>query len=377
MVANSDNNNHSEAYRLDYTSLPLTPTNYNNCNPRTTTTTTDQYTNLIFNNNNNHLNQGQPQNLLPTPTNASNCYKRSNSLTNFLSFNQEDQQGIKDSDKKNNRAKQIIASFQMGEFFEELKDEFLPNRTAAPSGGGARSVNRVMEYNPQEDEGFSVMSVTIRPKKYWDMGMLIAVVYSYVPHVMVPVFLWRIWYLADVFSVEGLVLLSLVACVNDFGVKRIYKQVRPVTSRAHGYGMPSSHCACSWATMLWGIYEIWIGEAGTLISRDIIPTDFPDIAYEILAPLPLWPALYHTFLIVFIFFPMPWARVKVGDHTVKQSAVGCLVGLLVGAFYCFAILEGGAEWWLTREWYRKLMTTFTSSAIAATGAAVPAAVPSV
>jgi len=261
------------------------------------------------------------------------------------------------------RASQLIKSLQMGEFFEEFKDEYLPNRRAVSS---TRRILQqpVLHYDPVEDEGFALLSVTIRPRQYWDFGLYVATLYSYVPHLLIPWFLYKIAYMRDLFSLEGLVLMSLVAIVNDIGIKRLYKEPRPLSSRAHGYGMPSSHCACSYATLFWGIYEQWVGriEPLTVEKRNYLQNHkIPTSLQSQIKPATLNQAAFNTLTLLLLFIPMPWARVKVGDHTVRQSISGCLIGLGVGAFYCFAVLEGGGEWWLTREWFKVTMHNLMES----------------
>merc|ERR1712126_249078 len=147
--------------------------------------------------------------------------------------------------------------------------------------------------------------------KYCSIPMLIATLYSFVPHFFILFSIICIYIKPNLIACESLLLLCLSAIINDLFIKRIYKESRPVTSRAHGYGMPSSHVTCSYATLIVFLLEFWLGPGGyygNLNSTENL--DYKNFIYM----FDLSEACKMSLFTIILFFPMPWARYKVGDH---------------------------------------------------------------
>ena len=169
------------------------------------------------------------------------------------------------------------------------------------------------------DQGISVLQVTIR--RPFTVFSIMAISWSLLPYV-VPVFtiLSFVRYMAialargqSVFGgYSGFLMFFICLAIsgvllNEKVLKRIIQEPRPAASASTSYGMPSGHSTNCYAWLVWCLVEL-------------LTQPSPSSALT-------W---FLAILAIFVLGPVPYARVYLKDHTVKQVLVGCVVGSLIG-----------------------------------------------
>eukprot|EP00921_Rhytidocystis_pertsovi_P001191 GHVQ01002025.1.p1 GENE.GHVQ01002025.1~~GHVQ01002025.1.p1 ORF type:complete len:335 (+),score=65.61 GHVQ01002025.1:67-1071(+) len=185
-------------------------------------------------------------------------------------------------------------------------DKLLPTLVEFGIGGGGGL--------REEDEcaaDFEVCSVSIRVKK--DCGNVVAVLYSFLPIVIVPVIICCALLGIGNVMAEGF-LLCLMACAGLFSafLKSIFKQRRPLGSAAGSHGMPSAHSAITVSAVLWLLLEFSVVNG---IFADFDPSR----------------KIFLISVLLLLFAPVPWARWRLKDHSFAQVVAGSAVGLIIGA----------------------------------------------
>lgn len=147
----------------------------------------------------------------------------------------------------------------------------------------------------------SFLSVTLRtPVTIW---VSLAIFYSFVPIVaFLGLFVWLL-VSEGLFPFYGTMLMITGSLISEFLLKNIVREPRPPESSVESYGMPSTHCINSLALMIW------------LVANMLTPTQVNIIG---------------AVVIIFLLAPVGWGRYYLGDHTLKQCAVGSAGGVVFG-----------------------------------------------
>lgn len=174
------------------------------------------------------------------------------------------------------------------------------------------------------EEKFAFWQVTIRKPLDMNPLNLIALAYGFLPFLVPAIFVLEIIYTAvayhrvHLFSTWGMLIVIFCFLLNEFILKPILKQPRPIKT-ANKYpdgsikpGMPSGHVYNASALMVWLLCEIVHSGPG-----------FDDADHMRTTNL----FLLATLLLM---GPVPWARVYNYDHTVNQCLVSSVLGLITG-----------------------------------------------
>uniref|UniRef100_A0A7S2EA90 Phosphatidic acid phosphatase type 2/haloperoxidase domain-containing protein n=1 Tax=Trieres chinensis TaxID=1514140 RepID=A0A7S2EA90_TRICV len=137
--------------------------------------------------------------------------------------------------------------------------------------------------------------------------------WSFVPYAMGVIIIASFIWAMDTCSLFFLMLLGIVAVVNEFILKKIMSQSRPTGSCLYfdSHGMPSGHSAISIGILFYSILEIFIDRPGLSLRKKT--------------------ALFSA--VVFFLAPVPRSRIYLSDHTRSQVGAGAAEGIVMAALW--------------------------------------------
>eukprot|EP00929_Paragymnodinium_shiwhaense_P101373 TRINITY_DN64416_c0_g1_i1.p1 TRINITY_DN64416_c0_g1~~TRINITY_DN64416_c0_g1_i1.p1 ORF type:complete len:299 (+),score=13.62 TRINITY_DN64416_c0_g1_i1:96-992(+) len=194
---------------------------------------------------------------------------------------------------------------------------------------------------------------------------MVAVFYSVLPYILVVAVGIEIMWRRGTRQMSFLLFTGIITFLNEFIVKRIVSQPRPVGSCNVNCGMPSSHATMSTGYLLLmlfdGFYRIVPSKDELEVGVDErLDCDGLRQFSGLITATPLVPRdiLSHTEFTGFfvcwfaLLGPVPIMRVKLLDHTVDQVVIGSFIGGVYAVFWFWIAT------WLSRKYARCLGQRF-------------------
>ncbi|VWU52037.1 PAP2-like protein, putative [Hepatocystis sp. ex Piliocolobus tephrosceles] len=152
-------------------------------------------------------------------------------------------------------------------------------------------------------EMYEILYVTISNTS--NVLSIVATVYGYVPFIFIVMVVLALCVTFNKYFIYFILIFFIQTLISNIILKNIIKENRPMNSALDSYGMPSTHSAYSLCYLTFLFLHLTEGKKNK------------------------WNIITYIIATI-LFLPIPWSRVYIEDHTLKQALCGSIVGVCVG-----------------------------------------------